>query len=156
MTIKENTVIYPLPDTRLIEKCEKHWRLTLPEDFRQFISCCSGAVPNEISFDSGGRSRAVERFLCILENYKDTDFGWYDIRVVESQIGERLTDNEDLLGMEVLPIAALFAGDYACLDFRADKENPSVCVWSHEESEEFAPVTYKVADSFTDFLSKLR
>ena len=32
MTIKENPVIYPLPDTRLIEKCEKHWRLTLPEE----------------------------------------------------------------------------------------------------------------------------
>ena len=73
----------------------------------------------------------------------------------KSQIGERLTDNEDLIGVEVLPIAELFAGDYVCLDYRKSKEKPSICVWSHEESEDFAPVTYKVADTFSEFVEML-
>lgn len=61
-------------------------------------------------------------------------------------------DIEDLIGVEVLPIAELFAGDYACLDFRENKETPTVCVWSHDNSEKFAPVTYKAADSFSEFI----
>ena len=97
----------------------------------------------------------IERFLCILKNASDNQNGWYDISVVESQIGERLTSNEDLIGVEVLPIAALFAGDYLCLDFREKMQIPEVCVWSHEESEDFSPIIYKVADSFSAFLEML-
>lgn len=52
-------------------------------------------------------------------------------------------------------IGSIFAGDFVCLDFRRNKENPSVCVWSHEESGEFEPVLYKVADNFTEFLESL-
>lgn len=86
---------------------------------------------------------------------EDVKSGWYDISVVESQIGERLTDNEDLIGIEVLPIAELFVGDYVCLDFRKGIEYPSVCVWSHEESGEFDPITYRIADSFSEFIDML-
>lgn len=42
-----------------------------------------------------------------------------------------------------------------CLDYRKSKEKPSICVWSHEESEDFAPVTYKVADTFSEFVEML-
>lgn len=90
-----------------------------------------------------------------MENYKDSQLGWYDISVVISQIEERLTDNLDLIGVEVLPIAELFAGDYVCLDYRTNKNAPSVCVWSHEKSGEFEPVTYKVADTFAEFIEML-
>ena len=44
---------------------------------------------------------------------------------------------------------------YVCLDYRKSKEKPSICVWSHEESEDFAPVTYKVADTFSEFVEML-
>ncbi len=54
-----------------------------------------------------------------------------------------------------MPISSVFAGDFVCLDFRIDKNNPSVCIWSYEESGEFEPVTYNVADSFTEFLEIL-
>lgn len=99
---------------------------------------------------------AVTRFLCILKSFEESQYGDYDISVAESEIGERLTDNEDLIGVEVLPIAELFAGDYACLDFRENKDEPTVCVWSHDNSEEFAPVTYKAADSFSEFIDMLK
>ena len=82
--------------------------------------------------------------------------GFYDISVVESQIGEMLTDNEDLIGIEVLPIAESSAGDYVCLDYRENENEPCVCVWSNEESDEFAPVTYRAADSFSEFIAMLK
>lgn len=60
-----------------------------------------------------------------------------------------------MIGVEVLPIAELFAGDYVCLDYREDKENPFICVWSHEESGDFEPVTHKVANTFSEFVQML-
>ena len=156
MTIQDNTIIKPMPTDELLADKERKWRLVLPDDYREFIVNYNGGVPNEKTFVCNDHEYAVTRFLCILKSVQDTPNGWYDISVVESQIGERLTDNEDLIGVEVLPIAELFAGDYACLDYRKDKERPSVCVWSHEESGEFAPVTYKVADKFTEFVEMMR
>ena len=69
-----------------------------------------------------------------------------------TQIEERLTDNEDLIGVELLPIAQLFVGDYICLNFKDKNKEPSVCLWSHEESGELEPITYFVANNFTFFL----
>lgn len=83
------------------------------------------------------------------------DVGWYDIAVVLSQIDTRLTDNPDLMGDELIPIAELFAGDYICLDYRDSKTEPSICVWAHEESDVFSPTTYWVADNFSEFLEML-
>lgn len=156
MTIQDNSIIQPIPSAELISEKEKKWRLVLPVDYKEFIMNYNGGIPNEKSFECNNRNYAITRFLCILKNVQEAQHGWYDISVVESQIGERLTDNEDLIGVEVLPIAELFAGDYVCLDYRENKEMPSVCIWSHEESGEFEPVTYKVADTFTDFVAMLK
>ncbi|KEZ52455.1 SMI1/KNR4 family protein [Metabacillus indicus] len=155
MKIKHNTIVKPLPTDELIKKHEKFWRLKLPESFLRFIKENNGAEIDDGTFEYSNRGYAVERFLCMLDDIEDNPNGIYDIDVVFTQIGERLTDNEDLLGAEVLPIASIFAGDFVCLDYRADKNNPSVCIWSHEESGEFDPVTYKVADSFSEFLNIL-
>lgn len=112
-------------------------------------------MPKECRFICKDHEYAIERFLCILSEYKIHRLGMYDIGVVITQIEDRLSDNPDLIGVEILPIAALFAGDFICLDFRNEKDKPDVCVWSHEESEEDKPVTYKVADSFEEFCDSL-
>ena len=155
MTIQDDSIVYPLPNIELLAEKEKKWRLVLPNDYREFIMQYNGGKPNQNSFECNQHSYTITRFLCILKNIQDTRSGWYDISVVESQIGERLTDNEDLVGIEVLPIAELFAGDYVCLDFRKQEDMPCVCVWSHEESGDFEPVTYKVASTFSEFIQML-
>lgn len=155
MIIQENTVVYPVPSAELLAEKEKKWKLVLPNDYRAFITQYNGGIPCEKSFKCNNRNYAVTRFLCILKNVQENQNGLYDISVLESQIGERLTNNEDLIGIEVLPIAELFAGDYVCLDFRLNRDKPSICIWSHEESGEFAPITYKITDSFTDFIGML-
>ena len=155
MTIQDNTIIQPTPSEALLMEKERKWRLVLPNDYREFILKYNGVIPNERTFECNKRHYVITRFLCIIKNIQEESNGWYDISVVESQIGERLTDNEDLIGIEVLPIAELFAGDYLCLDYRVNKIEPSICVWSHEESGEFDPVTYKVTDTFTKFIEML-
>lgn len=155
MIIQDNSIVQPVPSAELLTEREKKWRLVLPEDYKEFIVKYNGGIPNEKSFQCNKHNYVIARFLCILKNIQENSKGWYDISVVESQIGERLTDNEDLIGVEVLPIAELFVGDYLCLDYRENKEKPSICVWSHEESGDFAPVTYKVADTFSAFVQML-
>lgn len=113
-------------------------------------------MPITNTFTQNEYDYIVERFLCILEDSESDEInGWYDIEVVITQIGERLTDNEDLIGMNVVPIAALIAGDFVCLDFR-EREEPSVVVWFHEESEEFSPVTKTVAQNISEFFGMLK
>lgn len=97
----------------------------------------------------------VETFLSIIKVEDYAEFGDYDIDVIHTQLDERLSANEDLVGYDMVPIAQIFAGDYVCLDYRESSDHPCVCVWSHEESGEFDPVTYKIADSFTQFIEML-
>src|SRR5690625_317585 len=156
MKIKQHTIVKPLPSAELIKKHESFWRLKLPDTFLDFIKLYHGVEVEGATFVCENRSYVIERFLCILDDIENNPQGIYDIDVVISQIEERLTDNEDLLGAEVLPIASLFAGDFVCLDFRENKESPSVCVWSHEESGEFEPLFYKIVDNFTEFLEILQ
>ncbi|MCU9589733.1 SMI1/KNR4 family protein, partial [Bacillus velezensis] len=97
----------------------------------------------------------IDRFLCILKVTGENELEWYDIGATMSQLDERIIEDEDLIGVEILPIAVLFAGDFVCLDYRSNRNEPAVCVWSHEESGEFAPVTYPVANNFAEFLEML-
>lgn len=156
MKIDKNSVVLPLPGEEIYAYKENKWRVKLPESYKKFIGIYNGGIPFEKSFLCNSRNYAIERFLCILKDPKENPFGVYDISVVLTQIGERLTANEDLLGAEVLPIASLFAGDFICLDFRDKQKEASICVWSHEESGEFAPITYRVADNFNDFINMVK
>ena len=102
-----------------------------------------------------GTDRLIERFLPMLKNpRKYPDAGQYDIGVVMTQLEQRIALDPDELGSKLIPIAYLFAGDFVCLDFRTDS-NPSVVVWLHEESRDYAPATIAVAQSFTEFCEKL-
>jgi len=75
--------------------------------------------------------------------------------VVASQVGLRLIDDEDIVGINVVPIAALFAGDFLCFDFRLNSIEPAVSVWNHETSDEFSPDLTEISSSFIEFLDLL-
>ena len=142
------------PDSERMADVERKWRVKLPDEFRSLLMEYNGGIPEKREFQSGNRTRMIERFLCIKEKGTYEDYAWYDINVVITQVEERLASNPHQKGDELIPIAALFAGDLLCLDYRASAI-PSVCVWFHEESGEWEPVTEKVADSFSEFMSML-
>ena len=116
----------------------------------------NGFYPSKNLFSLQNRSFLIERFLCVLENTKDNPLGVYDIDVVMSQLDERLFVHEDILGFELVPIAALFGGDFLCLNYIEDPENPRICIWYHEESYELELAIEFVANNFTEFLAMLQ
>lgn len=155
MEIKKDSIVYPLPDLSLIKEEEKFWHIKLPKDYLDFIMRYNGGEPVQDTFEYNKYDYSIDRFLCILDDVENSEDGEYDISVVEEEIGEMLTDNENLIGIEVLPIAELYGGDMVCLDFRKSPDSPTVCIWDSEESDEFEPVTYEVAKSFTEFCEML-
>lgn len=128
----------------------------LARKFSNFFKQFNGGKPINGEFLCNNHSYVIDRFLCLLIEPNKNVLGMYDIDVTLTQIEDRLTDNEDLIGVDMLPIAVLFAGDFVCLDYRADKQKPSICVWSHEESYELDPVTYNVTESFDSFIEMLK
>ena len=152
---QNQSIIYPLPTDALLQEREVEWRVKLPDDYKEFIKRKNGFRPSNNLFSLTNRSFLIERFLCILENTKDNPLGMYDIDVVMSQLDERLFVHEDILGFELVPIAALFGGDFVCLNYIENTENPSICIWYHEESYELEPAIEFLANNFTEFLAML-
>ncbi len=156
MDIKSETTLIP-PTVHRIKWFEQTYRVTLPIDYVEFLASGNGGVPIEKVFDANGREQVLESFLCLLDSPgEDSVNGWRDITVVISQLDERLIDDENLVGMNVIPIAVLFGGDFLCLDFRHTRDCPAIAVWDHEQSDEFSPHLEVVADSFTEFTAKLK
>ena len=153
---QDQSIIYPLPTDALLQEREVAWRVKLPDDYKEFIKRKNGFLPSKNLFSLTNRSFLIERFLSILENTKDNPLGMYDIDVVMSQLDERLFVHEDILGFELIPIVALYGGDFLCLNYLEDTENPSICIWYHEESYELEPAIELVAINFTEFLVMLQ
>ncbi|GAF65107.1 hypothetical protein BTS2_2005 [Bacillus sp. TS-2] len=155
MKVKAGSIIYPLPDDSLLSERESKWRINLPEKYKDFIKKYNGSSPIKDSFKYNNRVYAIDRYLCILRVTGETEDEYYDIGVVRTQLEERIVFDEDLVGTELLPIAVLYAGDFVCLDYRNGDEEPTVCVWNHEESSDLNPVTYTISNSFEEFLKML-
>jgi hypothetical protein len=154
ITIMPHTPL-PAPAQETLQKFQKSHRLTLPPEYLAFLRIANCGEPVEKLFDIPGNTKVVERFLGIIEGYQTHPLGQYDAGVTHSQVCERLTGDPDQVGTTVLPIAALAFGDLLCLDFRRSPNSPSVVVWDHERSDEFAPFFIPVAPSFDAFLDML-
>lgn len=108
----------------------------------------NGGVPRERFFEHLGDERVVDRFLSIIDDYKNDPLGMYDIEVVWSQI-------EDRLGETLVPIASLADGDFLCLKFGGHPAEPEVVLWDHERSDVGTPEATHVAQSFDDLVRML-
>jgi hypothetical protein len=155
MDVKNESIIYPLPDNNLLSEKQRKWRVDLPQTYKEFIKKYNGGSPTKDSFKYNNHVYVIDRFLCILMVTGEREDEYYDIGVVRTQLEERIVFDEDLIGTELLPIAALFAGDFVCLDYRDNPKEPIVCVWDQEESSDLNPVTKKISSTFEDFLNIL-
>lgn len=114
MKIKEKSIVKPQPTLDLLSEEEDFWNVKLPNDYKKFLINYNGGIPEQNSFIVHSRTYAIDRFLCVLEESDENVESIYDIDVILTRIEERLTANEDLVGVELLPIAILFNGDYVC------------------------------------------
>ena len=153
---QNQSIIYPLPTDALLQEREVAWRVKLPDDYKEFIKKENGVIPSKRYFHFENNEKVIDLFLAILAiSGKKTEED-YDIGVVSTQLEGRIVFDEDNVGMQLIPIAALFGGDFVCLNYVEDSENPSICIWYHEESYELEPAIEFLANNFTEFLAMLQ
>jgi hypothetical protein len=144
------------PGVERLNELAAYFGIKWPTDYLQFISRYNGGEPVSANISVGKAIRAIEFFLPILDDFKDPNLpGWRDLDVVISTLDERLTEDENETGNKVLPIAAIFAGDFICLDFRNNTASPGIVLWEHERSISFKPSYIFVANTFDEFLEQI-
>ena len=153
---QNQSIIYPLPTDALLQEREVAWRVKLPDDYKEFIKKENGVIPLKRYFHFENNEKVIDRFLAILAISGEKTEEDYDIGVVSTQLEGRIVFDEDNVGMQLIPIVALYGGDFLCLNYLEDTENPSICIWYHEESYELEPAIELVAINFTEFLVMLQ
>ena len=153
---QNQSIIYPLLTDALLLEREVVWRVKLPDDYKEFIKKENGVIPSKRYFHFEHNEKVIDRFLAILAISGEKTEEDYDIGVVSTQLEGRIVFDEDNVGMQLIPIAALFGGDFVCLNYVEDSENPSICIWYHEESYELEPAVEFVANNFAEFLDMLQ
>lgn len=155
MTQKEQAIISPMPTDALLHEREVAWRVKLPDDYKEFIKKENGIIPSKRYFHFGNNEKVIDRFLAILAISGEKAEEAYDIGVVSTQLEGRIVFDEDNVGMQLIPIAALYGGDFLCLNYVEDPDNPNICIWYHEESYELEPAIEFLANNFTEFIAML-
>ena len=154
---KQNqSIIYPLTTDTLLQEREVAWRVKMPDDYKEFIKKENGVIPSKRYFHFEHNEKVIDRFLAILAISGEKTEEDYDIGVVSTQLEGRIVFDEDNVGMQLIPIAALYGGDFLCLNYVEDSENPNISIWYHEESYELEPVIEFLAKNFTEFLAMLQ
>ncbi|MDQ0206981.1 SMI1/KNR4 family protein [Alkalicoccobacillus murimartini] len=155
MNFDDQSIVKPLPSVEVVKQEEEYWNAKLPLSLKNILIKANGAIPLEKEFSTEQSSYVIERFLCIVED-TDTDNGVLDIDVTRTRLDERIIFDEDVAGAQLLPFAVLFAGDYLCLNYYENEEEPKVYVWKHEESSDMEPYIEFVADNLNEFLKKVQ
>ena len=154
-TFAEEAPLPPPPPER-VARLEESFACKLPDDYLRFVREHNGAKLAQPGVRIAGDTVVIERFLPIVANPQSNPQGWADVAVVASQLDARLAASPDSAGFDLIPVAALFGGDFLVLDYRAGQQAaPSVAIWYHETSDEFAPDTKPVAASFAEFIDTL-
>jgi hypothetical protein len=148
--------VLPAPSEEHVRDVEDYYGISFPEDYLELLKAANGGVPLRRQFHLGNRERMIERFLPVLDDAgNDEKHGWADVEVVASQLDSRLATDPDGENIDLIPIAALFAGDFLVLDY-SKGEPPTIAVWNHEASTDFAPVVEAVAGDLASFLGSLQ
>ena len=153
---QDQSIVYPWPTDALLQEREVAWRVKLPDDYKEFIKKENGVIPSKRYFHFEHNEKVIDHFLAILAISGEKTEEDYDIGVVSTQLEGRIVFDEDNVGMQLIPIAALFGGDFVCLNYVEDSEKPSICIWYHEESYELEPAIEFLANNFTEFLAMLQ
>ncbi|MFE3892556.1 SMI1/KNR4 family protein [Priestia sp. YIM B13446] len=154
MRIVKESIIYPLPKDQDIAEIEGSFRVQLPNEYKEFLKHYNGCkVVDSTLLTTINKRCQIERFLGIIENFSEHPYGVYDIGCCETSLGEQGRNfyDEDLIGSELIPIAKLAWGDYLCLNFHYDKNNPSVDFLDYEESFDVIQLHQRLLRPFKSF-----
>ena len=128
----------PYASDEAVRVIERQFGVRFPADYLAVARAHQGAAPRPAGFDVEDFGRTAVQYLLHFEE-----------KPPFSNIASRWEMAQDGLAEKVVPFAEEIGGDLVCLDFRENPDAPTVAFWSVDTGE----VT--IADSFTDFLTKL-
>lgn len=147
--------ILPPPAVDRLKRFENYYGLKFPKSYIDFLNTLNATELLDKEIHTAAGDFLIHRFLTFVSDLKSDPDGWADVSVVATQLDWGLGESGTLRGLDLVPIAFLFAGNYLVLDYRTDSIEPSVSYWDHEQSEEDSPYTEPVASSFASFLELL-
>jgi len=158
MSIVKESIVSPLPDDKDIKKLEGYFRVQFPNEYKEFLKIYNSCeISDSTPLRALNKRCQIHRFLGVIKDFREHPYGEYDIGCCETFLREQGRNfySEDIIDSELIPIAKLAWGDYLCLNFHYDKNNPSVDFLDYEESYECDPVTSKIVDNFKEFIKML-
>jgi cell wall assembly regulator SMI1 len=126
-----------------IEAQEQEWGITFPDDYKRVVMEHQGKTPIPYVIDIGRTNNVICELMTVSVDEQRRS---YAMRHVYPLI-------KNLVPAGIYPFAGTGTGDYMCFDYRASATAPKVVSYFTDFLGEEA--LYPVADSFTDFLSKL-
>ena len=138
----------PEADDQTIDQLEHQVGVRFPPDFRQVMKLCHGGTPEErCEFDYqhpqlGTVGSGIGAMLRLPLEEEDLESIVGTIAMLDDQLPDGL-----------IPFATDGGGDFMCLDYRHDSNQPPVVYWAHEEDKDAS--VFPLADSFSEFLDML-
>ena len=150
MPIFQRETILPPPAEKRIQTLQNSFQISFPSSYLRFIDRYNGVnLTNGVVRTSLGEF-VLEFFLPIVNDIKYDARGSEDLAVVAAQLDWGLVGDENAIGLELVPIAAMYAGNYLVLDYRIPGNEPRISYWNHELSSEFSPHAVPIFSSFQE------
>ena len=122
-----------------LEALEHQWQLFLPPEYKRIMSSSQGMTPQPAGFNVGRTETSLGVLLTLTEHEQ-----WPEYSILRTYESSR-----HYVSSRVYPFAQTPGGELVCFDYRAAASQPSIVFVTVEGD------IHPVADSFTDFLSKL-
>jgi hypothetical protein len=122
-----------------LEALERQWQLLLPAEYKRIMSSSQGMTPQPAGFNVGRAETSLGVLLTLTEHEKWPEYSL--LRTYES--------TRHYVHPRIFPFAQTPGGEFVCFDYRVTAEQPAIVFITVEGD------IHPIADSFTDFLSKL-
>ncbi len=93
------------------DNIEKRYNIKLPKEYKQFYQYAIKEINNKVELN-------IQKFLTV------------------SEINDILEEYYDFFGYDIIPIAETDYGDYICLYYKRNTQNPSIIYWDYELAAE--------------------
>ena len=96
------------------DNIEKRYNIKLPKEYKQFYQYAIKEINNKVELHIENDILNIQKFLTV------------------SEINDILEEYYDFFGYDIIPIAETDYGDYICLYYKGNTQNPSIIYWNYE------------------------
>ena len=96
------------------DNIEKRYNIKLPKEYKQFYQYAIKEINNKVELHIENDILNIQKYLTV------------------SEINDILEEYYDFFGYDIIPIAETDYGDYICLYYKGNTQNPSIIYWNYE------------------------